>query len=294
MMDLESERTFVDPSAGMKRIAFPSLLETPSIELTVVVPAYNEAVRLPPMLDETIAYLSRRSAAEPNFSWEIIIVDDGSSDSTVDTAMKYVKKYTADRVRVLKMARNRGKGGAVRAGAMVARGKWVLMADADAATVFAEIEKLEAVAATGNPRCDVVVGSRVHLRKKSDTAERRNPLRAFVSWVFHLVVVFVGGVKGIKDTQCGFKLFSRKAACIAFSGQRLERWAFDVELLYRCQAAGLVIKEVDVQWAEVPGSKLSVIKATINMLKDMLRMRVQYALGNWQLSTPLQISNSIQ
>jgi len=87
-------------------------------------------------------------------------------------------------------------------------------------------------------------------------------------------------------------MFSRDAARLAFSGQRLERWAFDVEVLFRCQRANLQIKSVDVEWIEVPGSKLSVVKATINMFKDMLRMRIQYGLGNWELRPPMAIASA--
>ncbi len=280
---LDREKTYLDPNATPStRLAFPSLSDSPTLELSVVVPAYNEQVRLPAMLDETLRYLELRTTRQPAFSWEVVLVDDGSRDKTVDVAMSYVQRYGVDRMRVLELVKNRGKGGAVRAGVLHSRGRYVLMADADAATVFADIEKLEEEVAKSG--ADVVVGSRVHLRTKS-AAERRGAIRSFVSRVFNWVVVNVGGVTGVADTQCGFKLFSRDAARIAFGGQRLERWAFDVELLYRCQMNNLSIKSVDVQWTEVPGSKLSVVKATLNMIKDMLRMRFHYGLGYWDLST---------
>ena len=283
--DLHSDRekTYFDPNATSgTRLPFPSIFDTPSVELSVIVPAYNEQVRLPAMLNETLRYLESRTTRQPAFSWEVILVDDGSRDKTVQVAHGYVKQYSVERMRVLELVKNRGKGGAVRAGALHSRGRYILMADADAATVFSDIEKLEEEIAKSN--ADVVVGSRLHLRTKS-AAERRGAIRSFVSRVFNWVVVNVGGVKGVADTQCGFKLFSRDAARIAFGGQRLERWAFDVELLYRCQMNKLSIKSVDVQWTEVPGSKLSVVKATLNMIKDMLRMRFHYGLGYWDLGT---------
>lgn len=282
----DTETTFVDPAlpAG-RRVPFPSLFSSAEIELSVVIPAYNEQIRLPQMIDEALHYLTSRADENPSFSFEIIVVDDGSVDDTAETAFQYVKRFSADRVRVLRMQKNGGKGAAVRRGCLSTRGRYILMADADGATVFSDVERLECAVVENN--ADVAIGSRVHLKGKG-SREGRGLLRGFISTVFNLVVVYVGGVSGLRDTQCGFKLYSREAARIAFSGQKLERWAFDVENLYRCQRVGLRIVEVPVQWTEVPGSKLSVVKATINMMKDMLRMRFNYLSGNWEVRvTPL-------
>lgn len=225
------------------------------------------------MLDEALNLLTSRA---PPFTFEIIIVDDGSYDSTVSVSRAYGERFGADAVRVLVLDANRGKGAAVRAGVLDARGEIVLMADADGATVFSEIRRMEEQIAAG---ADVAIGSRVHLRGD----EGRARLRAFVSAVFNWCVVYVAGVVGLKDTQCGFKLYSRQAAIVAFCGQRLDRWAFDVENLWRVQKVGMRIVEVPVQWTEVPGSKLSVVKATVNMVTDMVRMRVCYGAGLWSV-----------
>lgn len=274
-----SEQTFEDPASPLQRVAFPSISSPASIDLSVVVPAYNEQIRLPQMLDEALSYLQSRAAhpSDPPFTYEIIVVDDGSNDNTAQVAIGYVAKYGINNVRLLRMIRNVGKGGAVRQGVLSTRGRYILMADADAATVFADIEKLEAVVSTG---VDIAIGSRSHLKGMK---EGRGIIRGFVSTVFNLVVVFVGGVTGLKDTQCGFKLYSREAARVAFGGQMLRRWAFDVENLYRAQRMGMRIAEVPVQWTEVPGSKLNVVKATINMMCDMLRMRFRYLTGSWTI-----------
>lgn len=138
----EQEKFFKDPRNG-KSIEFASLSEPGSIDLSVIVPSYNEEVRLPRMLDECVDYLQRRSEKSPAFSWEIIIVDDGSSDSTTAVGMKYSKKFSPDRIRVLTLVHNRGKGGAVRLGTLCARGRQILFADADGATKFADITSLE-------------------------------------------------------------------------------------------------------------------------------------------------------
>lgn len=276
-----SESTFIDPSLPPgQRVAFPSVYGAAETELTVVVPAYNEEKRLPQMLDEAVGYLNSRASAHSAFTYEVIVVDDGSSDGTAKAALSFVSSQTAERVRLLQLSRNRGKGAAVRAGVLAARGRFVLMADADAATRFADIEKLERAVAVG---ASVAIGSRTHLK---GTGKSRGLLRGLASVVFNMVVVYVGGVLGIGDTQCGFKLYSRAAACVAFGGQKLDRWAFDVENLFRCQQAGLLVVEVPVAWTEVPGSKLSVVKATINMFKDMLRMRYNYVFGRWALTAP--------
>lgn len=209
------------------------------------------------------------------FSWEVIIVDDGSSDDTLSLARGYATETSGGCVRVLSLGRNRGKGAAVRAGMLEARGALLLMADADAATRFAEVELLESVLCAGD--ADVVVGSRVHLRG----AHKRGVVRELVSRVFWVVMRVLGGVRDVGDTQCGFKLYTRRAAQVAFEGQHLERWAFDVENLWRVQRAGLRVREVDVRWAEVPGSKLGVLKAAVSMTVELLRMKMAYACGRW-------------
>ncbi|CAN8076402.1 unnamed protein product [Agarophyton chilense] len=281
-----SEFSFEDPSQPNKRIPFPSLSDPPTIDLSVVIPAYNESVRLPDMLDETLTYLSSRAAIQKNppFTYELLIVDDGSTDDTAPVAMRYVARSGVEHVRLLRLQKNCGKGGAVRSGALASRGRFILMADADAATVFSDVEKLEL--AISDERVDVAIGSRAHLSHGGGDKQGRSPLRKFVSLVFNLVVKIVGGVRGLRDTQCGFKLYSRKAARIAFSGQMLRRWAFDVENLYRVQKAGMHVVEVPVNWTEVPGSKLSVVKATLNMLMDMIRMRYRYWTGAWRVTLP--------
>lgn len=285
-----SEQTFSDPVNPNVRTPFPSISQPPTIDLSVVVPAYNEQIRLPQMLDETLNYLQTRAhrSVSPQFAFEIIIVDDGSKDNTVGVVMNYVQQYGTECVRLLRMRQNAGKGGAVRQGMLSARGRYVLMADADAATVFADVEKLERV--ISHEDVDVAIGSRIHLKGRGQK-EGRGLLRGFISTVFNLVVVHVGGVTGLQDTQCGFKLYSREAARIAFTGQMLRRWAFDVENLYRVQKAGLRVVEVPVQWTEVPGSKLSVVKATLNMLCDMVHMRIRYETGSWTLATPPRVTN---
>ncbi|KAE8627291.1 hypothetical protein XENTR_v10006928 [Xenopus tropicalis] len=137
----EEEKYFTD-SKGKKE-PFPSIHDPPTKDLSVVVPSYNEEERLPVMMDEAMEFLEQRQKKQPSFNYEVIVVDDGSRDKTTEVAFKYCKKYGSDKVRVLTLKKNRGKGGAVRMGVLVSRGKLILMADADGATKFADIKNVE-------------------------------------------------------------------------------------------------------------------------------------------------------
>lgn len=264
--------------------------------LTVVVPAYNEAERITVMLDEAVDHLAAAA-----YTSELLVVDDGSTDDTANLVTAYAARRSSSHVavRLLRQSPNAGKGAAVRAGAAAAKGAWVLMADADGATRFADVDALFAAATAAG--ADAAVGSRAHLRGRGVTAKAgatggggggggadagggRDALRSFLSWCFHVVVVLLGGVRGIADTQCGFKLYSAAAAVAAFRGQQLTRWAFDVENLYRLQAAGMRVVEVPVAWTEIPGSKISSLaRVCVRMLADVARMRWAYATGKWTL-----------
>merc|ERR1711920_559174 len=179
-----------------------------------------------------------------------------------------------------------GKGGAVRKGAMRASGEWILMADADGATKFADIEKIEKALkplqekSTGTGESAFVgIGSRAHMEDES--IAKRSPLRTFLMHGFHQVVAILG-VQGIRDTQCGFKFLNRKAAQLTFAPLHIERWAFDVELLYLAQKNDIPIEEVAVNWHEIDGSKLSVVDASLTMLRDLALMRFCYITGLWK------------
>ena len=230
------------------------------------------------MLDECLPYLTERSKQDPKFTWEAIIVDDGSKDRTKDVAYAYIKKYNNPNIRVLVEVHNRGKGGAIRLGALSSRGRYILMVDADGATSFAEIEKLEKEAQDGS---DVVVGSRNHL--KQNAVAQRAWYRNVLMYGFNFLVNVLSGVHGIYDTQCGFKLFSRRVARCVFSSLHLQRWAFDIEVLYVTSRLGFKIKEVPVKWVEIEGSKVSLIQAAVTMFRDMVATRFAYLSGIWKL-----------
>uniref|UniRef100_A0ABM5FQV7 dolichyl-phosphate beta-glucosyltransferase n=1 Tax=Pogona vitticeps TaxID=103695 RepID=A0ABM5FQV7_9SAUR len=279
----EEEKFFLNDED--KKESLPSLHDHPTRELSVVVPSYNEEERLPSMMNEALDYLEKRQKQDPTFTYEVIVVDDGSKDQTTKVALKYTKKYGSDKVRVLTLVKNRGKGGAVRMGVFSSRGKKILMADADGATKFEDIEKVEKGLESLQPwpeQMAIACGSRAHLEK--DSIAQRSYLRTLLMYGFHFLVWFLC-VKEIRDTQCGFKLLTREAASRTFSALHIERWAFDVELLYIAQCFKIPIAEVAVNWTEIEGSKLVPFWSWLQMGRDLLFIRLRYLTGAWQLGS---------
>lgn len=279
----DSEKYYEDPDKAEK-LKFPSIHDPPSTDLSVIVPAYNEEERLPKMMDEALEHLEGRQKSNPSFRYEVIIVDDGSKDKTTQTGLKYSKSYGTDKVRVLTLAKNRGKGGAIRLGMFVARGKWLLFADADGASKFSDLDKLDAEMIKIVKKPDnlaVVCGSRAHLEEES--IAQRSIFRTFLMYGFHFLVWFLC-VKGIRDTQCGFKLLTREAAVILFSNLHVERWAFDVDLLYLAQYFNIPLGEVAISWQEIEGSKMIPVWSWLQMGRDLLLIRLRYILGAWRIN----------
>jgi len=233
--------------------------------LSFVVPAYNEAPRLGASLERLIDF----SARQP-YAVEIILVDDGSSDSTAEIALEAAQRVSGGvSVRLLQHERNRGKGAAVRTGALAATGDVVLYLDADLATPPEEARRLLEALAAG---ADVAAGSRVHPggadMRASQPAWRRVGGRAFALVRRRLLL------SDIEDTQCGFKAFRRAAAQAIFSRQRLEGWAFDAELLYLARKLGYSVRQVPVEWHHVSDSRFRPGPGTaFRELRDLLRIR---------------------
>lgn len=217
-------------------------------------------------------------------SYEVILVSDGSQDKTVELGLKYSKKYTSAKFRVLDLLENRGKGGAVRLGMLSTRGKFCLFADADGATDFKDFSKLNELMneLTGNDFNTeaIVIGSRAHLEKESIAT--RSFFRTVLMHGFHFLVWFFT-VKSVKDTQCGFKLLSRSAVQKLFTIMHVERWAFDVELLYLAEKMKIPIKEVAVNWQEIEGSKLTPLWASLQMGRDLFLIWFRYTFGVWKV-----------
>ncbi|KAK8854305.1 dolichyl-phosphate beta-glucosyltransferase [Tritrichomonas musculus] len=294
---------------------FPSVFDPPDLYLSLVVPAYNEEKRIPSMLEETVEYLTSRQMNNNEFTWEIIVVDDGSHDRTAE----YVINFNAQHPEVILLRQpfNMGKGAAVQAGALHSRGRLILMVDADGATKISEIEALEKkiLDLMKIKKAAVAVGSRAsvdeiedfdnlqpvpgsslmpeddfsfegnideqYVQNESKSKAHRTPIRQFLGLAFHLLVVF-SGVKGIQDTQCGFKMFSREAARWLFPNQHIKRWCFDPELLVIAARKNMMIAEIPVEWNEIPGSNIK-ISSMIKMAIDLIQIAVYYRVGLWTI-----------
>jgi len=240
------------------------------------------------MLTDTLQHL--QAPTTPKRSFEIIIVDDGSKDDTSSVALRFLPshpQYKRVDLRVVKLEKNRGKGGAVQAGFLGARGKRILMVDADGASRFGDLEALWTELDTllsKNPDAKergITVGSRAHL-VGTEAVVKRSALRNFLMHGFHLTLRTLG-VGHIRDTQCGFKLFTRPAAQLLLPPMHIHSWLFDVELLIVAQYLSIPVTEVPVGWHEVEGSKLRIVSASLGMLKDLVVLRINYGLRRWKV-----------
>jgi dolichyl-phosphate beta-glucosyltransferase len=238
------------------------------VALSVVVPAYNEARRLPPYLESVTTYLNRRGLAH-----EIIVVDDGSLDATALLVEQFAVAHPT--VRLIRLPRNTGKGAAVRAGMQAAIGALRLFADADGATPIQELEWLEAAVTNG---VDIAIGSRTLASRDARYAVKARPHRTLMGNLFNRIVRRLG-IRDIHDTQCGFKLFRDAAARDMFSVARVDGYGFDLELIYVAQRRGYRIAEVPINWADQPGSKVRVLRDGLAMVCEMLAVRRNDAAG---------------
>lgn len=229
---------------------------------SVVIPAFNEARRLPPYLDDVVAFFEGRGEA-----YEVIVVDDASTDDTPSVVQARAREVTS--VRLLRLPDNAGKGAAVRAGMLAARGAYRLFADADGATPIAEVKRLEPALLAG---ADVVIGSRVLVDPSVSVTAR--PHRVAAGRVFNWLVARLG-LRSVADAQCGFKAFTADAAERLFGGLQTRGFGFDVELLLTAQVAGYRIVEVPVNWADQPGSKVGVLRHGPGMLWQIARARLR-------------------
>ncbi|MGQ0604560.1 MAG: dolichyl-phosphate beta-glucosyltransferase [Anaerolineales bacterium] len=236
------------------------------MHLSVIIPAYNEAQRLGPNLSPVLDFLARHYADS-----ELIIVDDGSTDATAESVRRAIA--TEPRARLISYQPNHGKGYAVRTGVAASRGDLVLFMDADLATPLDEIPDILGVLA--DTQADIVIGSRG--LPASAIAVKPPPFRRFASWVFDQIKYALVGLRGLADTQCGFKVFRGGIARQLFALGKVDRFMFDVEILFLAERAGLVIREMPVAWADQPGSKVRFLEGVISMFRDLWLIRRLHA-----------------
>ncbi|RII25063.1 MAG: glycosyl transferase family 2 [Geobacter sp.] len=234
--------------------------------LSVIIPAYNEETRLPSYLDQVVEFLHRQP-----FSFEVIVVDDGSNDRTVAIVSELMQHHSCLRLEAL--TRNCGKGSAVKKGMASAKGEIRLFADADGATPIEEIQRLLDAVKAG---ADIAIGSRA---VRSDQCVVKGRLhRKIIGTVFN-GLIRVLAVRGIQDTQCGFKMFTASAADSIFPQQRVNGFGFDVEVLFLAQHYGFKIAEVPINWSDIKGTKVRLVQDSFRMLCDVLRVRLNNLVG---------------
>lgn len=237
------------------------LKEKRRIELSIVIPAYNESIRLPNTMLETVKWCEEHCS-----DYEIIIVDDGSTDRTLEIGRLFAEYQ--DKVRCIANP-HQGKGAAVRSGMLNSSGEQVLFMDADGATPLEEIAKLRGKLQEGYA---VAIGSRI-VQTPGETLVVSSLQRKIIGRLF-AAIVDLFGVRGIGDTQCGFKIFRKEVIRDIFTRQKLEGFAFDVEILFLAHKLSLRVCEVPINWHNKEGSKVNLILDSMRMLRDVLRLKL--------------------
>ena len=238
--------------------------------ISIVIPAYNEEKRLPATLERIHRYLA---GSGWDFA-EVLVVDDGSSDQTVGVAEEFARQGPG--TRVLRNPGNRGKGYSVRHGMLEAKGNWVLFTDADLSAPIDELGKLWA--AVHEARAQVAIGSRA--LDRSLIGVHQPAFRESAGKLFNLGVRLITGLP-FHDTQCGFKLFEARAAREIFRRQQLERFGFDVEVLFIARRLGYSAIEVPVRWDDVAGTKVGALSG-LSAFLDPLRVRLNQWKGRYR------------
>jgi dolichyl-phosphate beta-glucosyltransferase len=242
------------------------------MDLSIVIPAFNESRRLGPTLRRVVDYLKASGSA-----YEVLVVDDGSTDGTSDVA----RQFSAEGVRVLRQEVNRGKGAVLKAGVLESRGREVLLCDADLSTPIEDIERLRPRLADA----EVVLGSRA---VKGSQIEQHQPFyREMMGRTFNFIIQYLIGVRGLRDTQCGFKLLDGDVARQLFAELQIQRFAYDVELVWLARRHGYGVVEVGVRWKDSPSSKVNPLTDSFRMLMDVIALRLR-DLRNGRHPSPAQ------
>lgn len=236
--------------------------------LSVVVPAYNESERVGGSIERILEFLGQATT-----NWEVILVDDGSTDLTVDVAEAAAAGNA--RFKVLRAQQNEGKGSAVRRGVLAAEGDYILFSDADLSTPIEESHALLGALIDGY---DVAIGSREHAQSSID--QHQPWYRERMGKIFNLFVRLIL-TNAWRDTQCGFKAFTREAGQKLFRMQRVKRFCFDAEILFLALKCGYRVSELPIHWLNTEGSRVSLIGDPLNMILDLFRIRLNDLLGRY-------------
>ena len=237
------------------------------IYLSIIIPAYNEEDRIKKTLEHIFKYLSEKS-----FTFEFVIVDDGCTDETIDIVKNTIgdKDYS---FKIVKNDHNMGKGFSIKKGVIESSGKFLLFSDADMSTPIEEFDKMIPFLEGGS---DIVIGSRA--LNNSDIRKRQIWYREMMGKIFNFFVQLLV-LKGIKDTQCGFKAFKADDAKRIFTKMTIYRFGFDVELLYLARILNLKITEVPIIWINSPASKVRCVTDSLSMFMSLIKIRYNRLIG---------------
>ncbi|MDQ6955746.1 MAG: glycosyltransferase family 2 protein [Mariprofundaceae bacterium] len=233
------------------------------MKLSVIIPAYNEAERLPSTLKDAYAWLDEHLSHD----FEVLVVDDGSSDDTCKSVRQLMNDMPE--LLLLEQPKNKGKGAAVRRGMLAAKGDIHVFMDADHSTHIREVEMVFTSLET-QPQCEVIIASRQH--PDSDISQHQSWLREHMGKSFNLLMRLATGID-MPDTQCGFKAFTAKASQQIFSEQKLDGFSFDVEVLFLAARMDYQVSEIPVEWINEPNSKVRMLIDPLKMFIDILKIR---------------------
>jgi dolichyl-phosphate beta-glucosyltransferase len=235
------------------------------IFISIVIPVYNEGERIEAFLTDVVTFLSKQT-----YSYEVIIVNDGSIDATVKLANNVLGKHIPDKFRILELATNQGKGAAVKNGMLAAQGEYVFFLDADGSTA---IEVIDGFIPTFSPEIDIYMA----VRTKKHFAPFK---RVFFGKGYIKLSNFLLGLT-ISDFTCGFKCYRLEAARKVFSRQLLKNWSFDAEDIFIAKKEGCKIKEIPVYWEHTGGSKVKVLKNIIVCGWDLFLIKYYNLRGKY-------------
>ncbi|MCS6805257.1 MAG: glycosyltransferase family 2 protein [Acidobacteriota bacterium] len=250
---------------------------TNCFDLSIIIPAYNEADRIGHSLEQICLYLDRQP-----WSVQVIVVNDGSSDDTIQVVeqSRHLLMTEQRRLELVSNSVNRGKGYCVKTGAMRAEGGIIVLTDADLSAPIDQLADL--VIPIHQGQYDVVIGSRAIDRR---LIQQRQPFwREYAGRLFNILMRLITGLP-FKDTQCGFKAFRGDLIRPIFQRQRLDGFAFDVEVLYLAWKAGLRIKEIPVVWNHVEGSRVHIFRDSFKMLMDLVKVKIHDWHGDYHSPT---------
>lgn len=271
---MQNDNAYQIEQINFKNQMLSKTISSDKLYLSVIIPTYNEERRIGKTLATIRNFLNKK-----DYNYEILVVDDGSSDTTKEIVNIIAEGWP--QLKIMVNSVNRGKGSVVKQGVLNATGKYILFTDADNATPIEQVDKLLEYVG----KYPIVIGSRHCPGAKIHIPQSRH--RIFLSRASNLLIRLMT-VPGIYDTQCGFKLFERNAGQNIFSNVRLDRFGFDFELLVIANHLGYKFKEVGIEWYNDPESKVRAGREAIRTLKDLIKVKINLLKGTYSKTGYIQ------